>query len=81
MCQVQSQFTISFVSFLRSKVVDEVLEILDRISTSQVERYGPYTAVYGHFNDRIKGGLRENTVRLRRRIKQIYGENTDSRID
>jgi hypothetical protein len=25
--------------------------------------------------------LRENTVRLRRRMKQIYGENTDSRID
>jgi hypothetical protein len=25
--------------------------------------------------------LRENTVRLRRRIKQIYGENTDSQID
>ncbi len=37
MCQVQSQFIISFVSFLRSKVVDEVLEILDRISTSPVE--------------------------------------------
>jgi hypothetical protein len=23
----------------------------------------------------------ENTVSLRRRMKQIYGENTDSRID
>jgi hypothetical protein len=79
MCQVQSQFTISFVSFLRSKVVDEVLEILDRISTSQVERYGPYTAVYGHFTDRITVVI--SGAEIRRRIKQIYGENTDSRID
>jgi hypothetical protein len=25
--------------------------------------------------------LRQNTVRLRRRMKQIYGENTGTRID
>jgi hypothetical protein len=29
----------------------------------------------------VPARLRENTVRLRRRMKQIHGENTDSRID
>jgi hypothetical protein len=45
----------------------------------QAEQYGPYAAVYGTVL--LCPRLRENTVRLRRRMKQIYGENTDSRID
>jgi hypothetical protein len=27
--------------------------LADALVTAQVERYGPYTAVYGHFTDRI----------------------------
>jgi hypothetical protein len=38
-----------------------------------------YSIVYGAVL--LCPKLRENTVRLRRRMKQIYGENTDSRID
>jgi hypothetical protein len=73
---------------------------------SQVQRYGPYTAVYDYFADCITAvisgteirpyhnevtavygvvllcqRLRKNTIHLRRRMKQIYGENMDSRID
>jgi hypothetical protein len=57
------------------------------VDVTQVERYGPYTTVYGYFTDRITAVISgtevwpyhneitavycENTVRLRRHMKQF----------
>jgi hypothetical protein len=38
------------------------LHYLTEAGTTQVERYGPYAAVYGYFTDRITAVYCENTA-------------------
>jgi hypothetical protein len=48
------------------------------VDIAQVERYGPYTAVYGHFTDRITAVISGAEIRryhnvITVRIRSVYG--------
>jgi hypothetical protein len=45
------------------KRIDVRKNIIEHNAPTQVERYGPYTAVYGHFTDRITAVISRAEIR------------------
>jgi hypothetical protein len=78
------RFVTSIIEEHMANITGKILTNRPVLAVRTPFRLHPHYAIYLQINQRCKYTQdirRENTVRLRRRIKQIYGENTGSRID